>query len=410
MARKTKKTAGWTLQGSKRPKGRYYQAVHGRGRGRVALTIGYLVEDQTEQARSRIKNMPAPSSLVVRCWDGHGDPPAPSKTALAAAAKSWLLDDSPADLLEALAESSRKEASRLEARGRYGDMRFEDFVERVYWPVRRARNEKTAKREKWLWDAIYPQLGAVKLKDLNMHRWTMFLIGKETWSPRSRQIVQNAYRACLKYAVKIGAIEEVHPMETIKGGNRRYTPPGESLSEEEVPLVLAAAHTPMHRAMFATAIGQGTRPGEVGSLRWDDVDWDRSMVRFQGASKNLQAREWVPMTGLTQRELEGWWLAQGSPKTGFAFAWKGRPVKCWTKSWKTALKKSGIDPEGTRRLIPYSVRYTYATLAAVAGVPRAAVRAGMRHSSSSRILETVYERLQDQQVASALEAFPACGG
>ena len=88
----------------------------------------------------------------------------------------------------------------------------------------------------------------------------------------------------------------------------------------------------------------------------------------------------------------------------------GRPIKVWAKAWKTAVKKSGIDPDGSRRIMPYSARYTYATLAAVAGVPRAAVRAGMRHTNHSRILETVYERLRDEQVAEALAGFPDCAG
>ncbi|MCB9763937.1 MAG: tyrosine-type recombinase/integrase [Alphaproteobacteria bacterium] len=322
--------------------------------------------------------------------------------------KGWLLDRSAEILAEVIAEKARTEASRLEAKGEYGEMTLQAFVERIYGPVRWTEHPKSEEREKWQWNRIYDHLGAVKVKNLNLHRWTMFLMSQGTWSPRSKQICQVIYRGALKYAAEIGAIPEPHPFRSIKGGNKRYTPPGESLSAEEVALVLEAASTPMHRALFATAIGQGTRPGEVTTLDWSDVDWEGVRIRFRGAGKNLQAREWVPLTPLTRRELERHWLDMGEPEEGPVFMWKGKPFKSWRGSWKTAIKNSGIDPDGTRRLMPYSARYTYATLAAVAGVPRAAVRAGMRHSTSSRILETVYERLQDEQVANALEAFPAC--
>lgn len=50
------------------------------------------------------------------------------------------------------------------------------------------------------------------------------------------------------------------------------------LTVEEVPRLLDAANSPMHRAMYATGIGQGLRPGEIPLLRWEDIDWEQKKV------------------------------------------------------------------------------------------------------------------------------------
>jgi integrase len=402
---------GWVLQRSRRPKGWYFQAIHGRGAGRVAVTLGYLSQEQVALAEESIGIMGHPRTFVGVSPDNEGDPlPVASREKLAWGVRLWLLDGAEAFVNAFVAEASRRDALSLEAEGRYGEMKFRDYLERVYLPYRRATNAKQAKREKWIWDRVLEFLGNVRVKNLTPHRWNMFLLQQSTWCPRTRQIVQQTYKAALVYAVNIGGLEAVHEMEVIRGGNRRYTDAGEALTEDEVVKVLDSAATKMHRALFATAIGQGTRPGEVVSLCWEDVDWDAGFLAFRGASKNQRAGGRVPITPLTHRELKSWWLERGEPSRGHAFTWYGRPIKNWTKAWKTAVRKSGIDPDGSRRLMPYCARYTFATLAAVAGVPRAAVRAGMRHTNHSRILETVYERLREEQVARALAGFPDCAG
>jgi hypothetical protein len=171
-----------------------------------------------------------------------------------------------------------------------------------------------------IWRLILAVLGGVKMKNVSKARWDSFLASRTSWSPRTKSIAQQHYQRVLKYAVSVGALGAVHPLDKIEGANDRVLEPGDSLIEDEVVAVLRVA-CGLHRPLFAVAIGQGTRPGEVVILDWKDVDWARNMIRFQAfegrkriKGKNKKADRWVPMTEMTSDYLRE--LArgrQGSP-------------------------------------------------------------------------------------------------
>ena len=52
----------WRLQHSNRSKGRYFLAVHGKGKTCLALTLGHLSEGEAELASSRTPPSPSPRS------------------------------------------------------------------------------------------------------------------------------------------------------------------------------------------------------------------------------------------------------------------------------------------------------------------------------------------------------------
>ena len=78
-------------------------------------------------------------------------------------------------------------------------------------------------------------------------------------------------------------LDKLHIFERIVGAtvNVREIKP---LTVEEVPRLLDAAHSPMHRAIFAVGIGQGLRPGEIPLLRWEDIHWAEKKVSVARAT------------------------------------------------------------------------------------------------------------------------------
>lgn len=68
-------------------------------------------------------------------------------------------------------------------------------------------------------------------------------------------------------------------------------------------MLLEHATSPQHRCLFAVAIGQGLRPSEAVSLRWEDVSPDSLRVR---GTKTLISDSVVPLTDLSRREVERW--------------------------------------------------------------------------------------------------------
>lgn len=318
---------------------------------------------------------------------------------------------------------ARDAVSRAMDSGNFETLSLADFVgswdresqvvSGIYAPVRKSvQKMPNFVREMDIWRLILAVLGGVKMKNVSKARWDSFLASRTSWSPRTKSIAQQHYQRVLKYAVSVNALAAVHPLDKIDGANERVLEPGDSLLEHEVVAVLRAARG-LHRPLFAVAIGNGTRPGEVVILDWKDVDWSRNLIRFQAfegrrriRGKNKKADKWVPMTDMTADYLREWWEVCGQPSEGRVFTWRGKPFVSWKTAWKNVLKRAGIDTK-SRRIVPYSARYTYCSLGVAAGIPQAVMRTGMRHASTSVVMETVYERLHDEQVRTAFRAFPS---
>ncbi len=415
-ARPAYPVGSWTLQGNREKNGsKYIQAVFGKGEDRIAVTLGWITKDQQAQAYEVLRELGG--KLVARTE--HGDR-VHSNEEIKAIAFGMNVKE-PAILDAFLKEH---EGKRKVEEGDYRSMSLREFVEHVWKNVRQATNApSTWKREGKLWESrILPALGHLKLKSLDVHKWTMFLAGtSDTWGGAIKRLAQVAYRTCLTYAHEIGAIEEVHAFKAIKNATKRTTEPGEALSIEEVGKLLDAAAHPVHRALFAYVFGAGLRPGEVCRLRWEHVYWKRGEVLVDG-TKNQKAEAVVPMTSSVVEELTKWHDLCGNPAIGPVFIWQGKPITDWKRSFELAIVRAGLnvkrDEEGNvikdadgnpvrRKVICYSARYTYATLGVLAGISEAGMRKGMRHVSTSIILQTTYERLSRDQTRDELRAFPS---
>jgi len=389
-------STSWSLQRSTRAKGWYYQAVHGRGRSRRAVTLGYMTDSQADDAMAMLRSW-GDRLLTV---DEFNEPLLSNKQI-----KEAVLNDHPGQVEQVLRAVDQGMARQLIASGDLSRMRLTEFVDLVWMPVRRQEAApKTVQREVEIWKVIKATLGHIPMSGLSMARWTRFLNSRDTWSGRTRSIAQNAYRCSLRYSVEVGAIEEVHSFRPIKGSTKPSRPPAEPLTLDEVPVVLDAARSHMHRALFAFAIGQGLRPGEATALEWQDIDWEGRLVLIRGSKTEL-SRQVVPMTPLAHRELMAFWMKEGQPSSGVAFTWAGKPIKLWRNAFITACRKAGI----TRRVHPYLARHTFATLSVAAGANPAAIRAMMRHTKRSTILEQAYTRLNPDQVRAGMAAFPSFG-
>lgn len=404
----------WSLQRSRRPKGWYYQAIWkdgGVGKGREAITLGYLSDEDAALAATRLETMPPPKDLVVSAWDRDEPCPPPSRVSMRFAALHHLTDTTEKDVDSILEQWGREEAVRLAASGAYGDMTLRQFRDEVWWPLRKSEaTEATARSEKSYWLAILPALGHVRMRELDTIKWTAFLARRakhggtrgQPWSGRAQGIAENAYKQCLLYAVEIGAIGDVHVFRKIKGRNALTKEPSEPLTEEEVAAVLIAAPTEMHRALFAYAIGQGCRPSEAVVLNWADIDWESATIRVRG-TKNTKADAVVPLLPLAEQHLRTYWESLDRPTEGRAFLWNGKPFKSWKNAWKTSCKTAGIK----RRVYPYLARATFATALTTAGSTPSAVRAMMRHTTSSPILERAYIRLRTEEIRAGIKGMGA---
>ncbi len=307
-----------------------------------------------------------------------------------------------------LSDTARLTASNSARAPRHpqGAMALRDYVADIWGPI---REEKAAtwKREFWWWDRqILPALGGVRLCDLDRDKWNYFLSGLHQGG-RSKALAQTAYRCAITHAAALGWVEKVHDFRPIAGSTATSLPEPEPLCLAEVSRFLAAAPTPVHRALFATHFGQGLRPGEVLRVRWEDVDWKKRTLGVRG-TKNKLALATVPLTPLTFRELHAWWQQLGEPREGVAFersrgggAFPDYPKK----AFNTAAERSGLNAGRSRHLFPYVARHSFATIAAETGIDRAHTKKMLRHSRVSTVLEDAYERVSQEQTARAFGGF-----
>ncbi|CDI74331.1 hypothetical protein, conserved [Eimeria praecox] len=288
-----------------------------------------------------------------------------------------------------------------------GQETLKEFVERAFWPVREQEvGSNTMRVERGFWQSILQVIGDVPVANLSSAVWEKYLgvLKRRNCSPRTQVLHQVAYLAALKYAVHTRRLDGIHPFRKIRGCTKR-TLVSVPLTAEEVYLLLAATPNTMHCALFAVGIGAGLRPSEILSMRWEDVNMEEMTATIRG-SKTAASAAVIPLTNLAGRELMRWWEEEGKPTSGLCFYAEGirtassraklekkTPIRSFKKALLAAAHRAGIDElrcGEPRRIFPYILRHSFATIAATSNppVPLPVAQAVMRHTSSKMLLET----------------------
>lgn len=125
------------------------------------------------------------------------------------------------------------------------------------------------------------------------------------------------------------------------------------------------------KPILLCAISTGMRKGEILNLKWEDVNFHNDTITVRD-SKNfdfriIQINE--TLKGLLKQLHE-------TSSNAFVFNYKGQPVKEVTRSFKTALKKSGVP-----KCRFHDLRHTFATRLVMNGVDLVTVQELMGHKS-----------------------------
>lgn len=151
----------------------------------------------------------------------------------------------------------------------------------------------------------------------------------------------------------------------------RIAPP----TADEVARLLACASEHLRRAL-AISYYTGLRPGAVELLRltWHDVDLEAGIITIIGARKGGPAWRRVPIHPALLEMLRRW---RGTARNGDPIiAWRGRSTEKLKRSWRTALRRAGIE----RRLRPYDLRHAFATHLLESGADPKSVSELLGHS------------------------------
>jgi integrase len=174
------------------------------------------------------------------------------------------------------------------------------------------------------------------------------------------------------------------------------------------------------------ALASGMRRGELLALRWQDVDFDRALLRVEQslettkaglrfkAPKTRHGRRTITLPATIVADLRTRWreqqeqrLALGlgkAPGEALVFStWEGRPLdpRGVTKAWARAMALLG-----SAKVTLHSLRHTHASQLIAAGVDVLTVSRRLGHGSPTITLG-VYGHLfsnSDDRAASIIEA------
>ncbi|GAW83296.1 tyrosine recombinase [Plasmodium gonderi] len=299
-------------------------------------------------------------------------------------------------------------------------IKLKKYIEDIYLPLRKEEvSDNTYRVEKGFWNDILSKLGKHELHELGPNNWESFLkyLKSKNCSPRTMALYQSTYQQSLKYALYRDYLKSVHNFRKIKKSTipRRKIIP---LSPKEIELLLNNS-SEMHRAIFALSIGIGLRPSEVLRIFWEDINFEKKEIFIKG-QKTKYSNTAIPMTNFAYNELMKWWEIENRPLKGLCFyseiiknKFNYTNKKTQLKTFKTALKGAAkragleISEDGKkRRIFPYLLRHSFATIAATSNppVPLPVAQAIMRHSSSKMLLDT-YTKAGNNIIRDGLDNF-----
>jgi integrase len=152
-----------------------------------------------------------------------------------------------------------------------------------------------------------------------------------------------------------GTVTTVHTYKELP--RRRRLEPGEETA-------LLAACGPHLRAIVEAALETSCRKGELLSLQWKQVDWERNEIFLPAQKTKAKRDRWIPMSQRLRAILEMRRqdpAGKDMPGTAYVFGNEiGQRVRGFKRAWATAvLKAHGHKPTWTKGHLDATSRAAY---------------------------------------------------
>lgn len=151
------------------------------------------------------------------------------------------------------------------------------------------------------------------------------------------------------------------------------------------------------------SLNTGLRRGELFALIWADIDLEAKKITIRGATAKAGITRTVVLNSAAAAVLRGWRLQSGKA-VGLVFpGMTGSGLGNLKKSYHRVLAAAGVDRDNGRgRVTWHSLRHTFGTRLASAGVPAPTVQRLMGHASISTTAR--YFHVEEDQQREAVEA------
>ncbi len=150
------------------------------------------------------------------------------------------------------------------------------------------------------------------------------------------------------------------------------------LSGTEVEAIFGALRSPKYRALYMVMYGAGLRVSEACSLRVEDIDSRRGLLRVR-SGKGGRARDAVLSDRLLS-ELRAYWRLVRPPPP---FLFPGQPPTraINPRGVQVALRKAALACGITKHVTPHTLRHSFATHLLEAGTDVRTIQVMLGHAS-----------------------------
>jgi integrase len=265
---------------------------------------------------------------------------------------------------------------------------------------------------------LKPAIGARRLRDLSPDDIDAMLRAKAAAGMSRSSLVRlhNVLNRALRLAERRGKLSRnVAVLVDVPTGPMRRS---RSLSIEQAKALLAAAEADPLEALYKTGLMLGLRPGELLGLTWDDIDFERGVLRVTKTLKRERGTLLLgdPKTGASRRAL-----SMPAPVADALRAHKATQAtaRLAAATWddrdlvfSTSIGRP-LDPSNLRRGFsklteeakighwhPHELRHSAASILSASGVPIEQIADVLGHAGS-RTTEAVYRHLIEPTVRHA---------
>lgn len=201
--------------------------------------------------------------------------------------------------------------------------------------------------------ALYAHMRDKYLDEITRKLWSDFVTARRAAGVSPAGI--NRDRACLSKMFSVAIAAELAEANAVSAFPRQREPKGRVrfLTKEEYRKLLDAAPEDM-RAVIIVAANTGMRMGEILSLAWDDVDFDRSEIHIP-QSKTDEPRV-IPMPEVVAAQIRA--QPRGIHKQVFRVTESKRPIPAVSQRFANIAKAAGI-----KDITFHDLRHTFASWA-----------------------------------------------
>jgi len=176
------------------------------------------------------------------------------------------------------------------------------------------------------------------------------------------------------------------------------------LSEEESRKLIDACPE-WFRPVVIFTLNTGLRAGEVFSLKWEDIDFQRKTIRIKARSSKTKKERLVPMNSTVYSLLKE--LERNRKEHGFVFTNRfGLPYKYEDKTYRRVFK-TACEKAGIKNFRFHDLRHTFASWIAMKSRDIYAVKHLLGHSSLSSTRR--YAHLTDTYLQDVVESISDFG-